>query len=584
LDVAAMTLFAVPFLAPSLRAHSSSLPMRTTSSWLLIASLLLIGCSGREGPISSSATGGTVVVAAPLDASTIFPPHVFDQVGAAVRDQLYDRLADLGDDLNTIGDRGFTPHLADRWDWSRDSMSIAFHLNPRARWHDGQPVRASDVRYSFRIFTDPKVGAAVSSEIASIDSVSTPDSLTAVVWYRERRPESFYNFVYQVYIIPEHVFKDVPPEQLRTSDLARKGIGSGRFRLARWNAGQSIELVADTANYRGRPKLDRVVWAVTPDAGAALAMLIGVQADFLEFVPPDQLRLIDSTKGVRPAPFASLQYAFLGFNLVDPKNPSRPHPILGDVRVRRALSMALDRHAMAQNVFGPVAMISHGPFPAIISFADTTLPLLPHDVNAARALLDSAGWREPSPGAVRVKDGRPLKFSILVPVSSRPRSAYSVLIQEQLRQVGAQADLEQIAGNVMGDRENKRSFDAALHAQSTDPSPSGYKQQWGSAAVPPNGQNWFSYRNATYDALLDSAVTTADAAKMRGYMRRAFQLQIGDAPAVWLYDVPTVAAVQKRIQMAPMRPDGWSLHLAEWSIPPNERIARDRVGLVSASK
>ena len=524
-----------------------------------------------------------MVVAVASDAATIFPPHVFEQVGAAIRDNLYDRLADMGDDMNTVGDKGFTPHLADSWDWSRDSLSVAFHLNPKARWHDGQPVRASDVRYSFRVFTDPKVGASVSSEIANIDSVSVRDSLTAVVWYKQRRPEAFYDFVYQIYIIPEHVFEGVSSEQLRTSELARKGIGSGRFRLRRWDAGQRIELVADTANYRGRAKLDRVVWSIVPDAGAALAQLFGGQADFLEFVPPDQVHLLDSSQAIRSAPYPSLQYAFMGFNQVDPKNPARPHPIFGDVRVRRALSMALDRRAMLQNVFAGVGRMSFGPFPRTLPFADTTLAVPPYDVNAAKVLLDSAGWREPSAGAVRAKNGVPLRFSLLVPVSSRPRVAYSVLIQEQLRRVGAQLDLDQVQANVSGERESKRNFDAVLHAQFTDPSPSGYKQQWGSAGVPPNGQNWLSYRNPVFDALLDSALTAGDAGKMRGYMRRAFQIQIADAPAVWLYDVPTIAGIQRRIHAAPMRPDGWSIHLADFTIPPNERIARDRIGIANAN-
>jgi peptide/nickel transport system substrate-binding protein len=555
-----------------------------TKLLLLLTSIALVGCGGREGPASTSATGGTLVVATAADAATIFPPHVYDQVGAAIRDNLYDRLADIGDDLNTVGDKGFTPHLADSWDWSRDSLSIAFHLNPRARWHDGQPVRANDVRYSWRLFTDPKVGASPSAEIANIDSVTLRDSLTPVVWYKQRRPEAFYDFVYQVYIVPEHVFRGVPPEQLRTSDLTRKGIGSGRFRLARWDAGQRIELVADTGNYHGRAKLDRVIWSIVPDAGASLAQLLGGQADFLEFVPPDQVHLFDSSKTVRAAPFPSLQYAFLGFNLVDPKNPSRPHQILGDVRVRRALSMALDRKGMLQNVFAGIGRASYGPFPRSISFADTSLALPQYDLNAAKALLDSAGWRESSPGAVRARNGQPLRMSLMFPVSSRPRIAYSVLIQEQLRRAGVQVDLEQLQANVMGEEQGKHKFDLALLAQFTDPSPSGYKQQWGSAGVPPAGQNWVSYRNPQYDMLLDSALTTMDAAKQAGYMHRAFQIQVADAPAVWLYDVPTVAGIQRRIHNAPMRPDGWSIHLADWTIPPNERIDRDRVGLGTVAR
>src|SRR5206468_2595175 len=241
-----------------------------------------------------------------------------------------------------------------------------------------------DVRFSYKLFTDPKVASSVSPEMSNIDSVSVRDSLTAVVWYKQRRPEQFYDFVYQVYVMPEHVFKDVPPDKLRESDLTRKGIGRGRFRLARWDAGQRIELVADTANYHGRAKLDRVIWSIVPDAGAALAQLLGGQADFLEFVPPDQIRLVDSSKTVHPAPYPGFQYAFLGFNLVDPKKPTAPHPIFSDIRIRRALTMALDRQSMLQNVYGSIGRKSHGPFPMTLSFADSTLTLLPYDVNAAK--------------------------------------------------------------------------------------------------------------------------------------------------------------------------------------------------------
>ena len=420
--------------------------------------------------------------------------------------------------------------------------------------------------------------------LSNIDSVSVRDSATAVVWFKRRRPEQFYDFAYQVYIVPEHVFKAVPNDQLRTSELTRGGIGTGRFRLSRWNAGQRIELVADTGNYRGRAKLDRVVWSIVPDAGAALAQLMSGQADILELIPADQIPRVDSSKTVRVAPYPALQYAFMGMNSVDPKRPAQPHPIFGDRQVRRAISMALDRRAMLQNVFGPLGRPSYGPFPRTIAFADTTLRLLPYDVTGAKALLDSAGWKEPTPGGVRQKNGRPLRFALMLPASSRPRMAYSVLIQEQLRRVGVQVDLEQLQSNAMGERQFRRNFDALLLAQFTDPSPSGYQQVWGSQGAGEGGQNLVAYRNPGYDALLDSALGSSDPAKMRGYMRRAFQMQIDDAPAVWLYDVTTVAGIHRRLQPAPMRPDGWWGHLADWTIPPNARLDRDRVGIATAAR
>lgn len=161
---------------------------------------------------------------------------------------------------------------------------------------------------------------------------------------------------------------------------------------------------------------------------------------------------------------------------------------------------------------------------------------------------------------------------------------YAVLIQEQLRKIGADVQLEQLQPNVMIQRQDARSFDVILMNQTTDPSPSGYKQQWGSEGANPGGQNWVSFRNPRYDALLDSALAAGDAGRMRAYMRRAFELQIDEAPAVWLYDSPTVAGVHRRFQIAPMRPDGWWVHLPDWTVPPNARIDRDRVGLTSATR
>src|SRR5882672_4733455 len=104
--------------------------------------------------------GGTMVVATVSEPGTLMPPLVASQIDRLVTDLLYDRLADIGDDLNTIGDKGFKPQLAERWEWGKDSLSIAFHLSPRARWHDGVPVRASDVRYSVGLTKDPAVGSS----------------------------------------------------------------------------------------------------------------------------------------------------------------------------------------------------------------------------------------------------------------------------------------------------------------------------------------------------------------------------------------------------------------------------------------
>ena len=90
--------------------------------------------------MDATPTGGILVVSAGADAETLFPPLVAGTQGRVVTELLYDKLADVGPALNTFGDVGFVPKLARSWEWSRDSLTITFHLDPRARWHDGQPA------------------------------------------------------------------------------------------------------------------------------------------------------------------------------------------------------------------------------------------------------------------------------------------------------------------------------------------------------------------------------------------------------------------------------------------------------------
>src|SRR5215208_1004233 len=206
---------------------------------------LALGCSANDRSSSSaadSARGGTVVIAVGGDPDGLFPPVLSTTTGRAVTEQVYDHLADLGSDLNTVGDAGFSPRLAKSWRWSADSLSIAFHLDPQARWHDGAPVRASDVAFTYRIYSDTANGSPFSTALEGIDSVTATDSLTATIWYKTRSPMQFYDAVNTMLILPEHIVGNKSGTALRESSVARNPVGTGRFRFAKWNAAQSIEL------------------------------------------------------------------------------------------------------------------------------------------------------------------------------------------------------------------------------------------------------------------------------------------------------------------------------------------------------
>ena len=550
-----------------------------TAFLLVAAGVALAACSTTDSRPGPGATGGTVIMAPTSDASSIFPPSVFDLTGRMVQDQLFDRLAEIGPELVTIGDKDFTPRLAKSWTWASDSLSIAFSLDPRARWHDDKPVTAGDVRFSFKVYTDPKFASPVAPLLANLDSVTVRDSLTAVVWFKKHTPEQFYDVAYQLVPIPEHVYGGIPLEQLRTSPITQSPVGNSRFRFVRWDKGTRIELVADTSNYRGRAKLDRIVFTPSNPVTAATQLLTG-QADFVESYPFDRASELDTSTVARAVVLPNFAYVFMAMNQFDPKSKNAPHPIFSDVRVRRALSMAVDRRAMLTNVFGDKGKLSYGPFAMSAPFADSTLRLPPYDTAAAKALLDSAGWRAGANG-MRAKNGRPLRFALVVSPSPF-RRRYAVLMQEQFKTLGVQMDLDQVDDNAARAHMDNHDFDALMGAFSNDPSPSGVRQTWGTDGIAEGGQNFLRYSNKRFDTLLDSATSSFDPAKMKSYASRAFQTVIDDAPAIFLYDITLVYGVNRRITMAPTRTDEYWANLADWSIPAGKRIDRDRIGLTPA--
>ena len=546
-------------------------------SVLAVCSFVVVACAER-GNDAAGSTGGTIVIATPGGIGTpIYPPYAQDPMGRLGADALFDRLAELGPDLSTVGDKGFIPRLARSWSWASDSLSIAFSIDPRARWHDGKPVTASDVRASFDLYKNPKANAVQLALLADIDSVTARDSLTAVVWYKRRSPEQFYAFTYNVFPMPAHVISTVAPEALMTSPIVATPIGNGPFRIWKVEPGVRSELIADTTHYRGRPKLDRVIITAVADPGVAITQLLTGQADFIEGVPPPAMGDVDSSKSAKLVPYPGLQNVYLGFNF---RSPRGAHPLFSDKRVRQAIALGLDRQAMLQNVFGGRGTLGTGPAPKALG--DTTVSIPSLDRAHAAALLDSAGWTRGADG-IRVKNGRPLTFKLAVPSSSAVRMRYAVLIQEQLRELGIRVELDQSDFNAFMDRTIRGNYDAALHGRASDPGLNDMRQSWATAGFPPAGQNWIRYSSPAIDAIADSLTQTSDPTRVQQLRHRAYQTLTDDAAGVWLYDVLTVAGAHKRLHLEGMRADAWWSGLADWWIPAAERNERDRIGLRPAA-
>jgi peptide/nickel transport system substrate-binding protein len=373
--------------------------MRRTPSSRRIATLIgcvigIAACDGGATSESTGAAGGTLIAAVQNEPRLLLPPLIEQLDERIVSDQIFEPLAWLGDD--GLLDTGYRPAVAQRWDWEGDSTVIVFHLDPKARWHDGAPLRASDVKFTYDLYTDSIVGSKERSALARVDSVSVRDSVTVAFHFKQRYLEQFFDAATRMLVVPEHLLSKEPRATLKTASFARQPVGSGRFRFTKWVANASIELTADTANYRGRPSLDRVIFAVTRDPNALQTRLTTGEIDVADVTTLPVYQKVSAHPQFTSKTLPAFDYTYLLFNLRDRKAGARPHPLFSDVSLRRAIAMGLDREQLVRSQFESMASVAVGPMTRAQALADTTVSQVRYDSAGATRLLDSLGWKLPA--------------------------------------------------------------------------------------------------------------------------------------------------------------------------------------------
>src|SRR6266567_1259525 len=296
---------------------------RLATAALTLAALAVLAAWQTRGSCSGDYCGALVIVA-PGEPDFLLPPVASAAISRDVTDQLFRKLADIGMSGNTIGDEDFQPDLAQRWEW-QGPLTLVFHLDPRARWQDGQPVTAADVEFTFNAYTDSAVGSPFRPKLLRIASVTQRDSLTTVFRFKERYPEMFYDAVYHMRILPAHLLRPVPRDQWKTAPFGRQPVGDGPYRFVRWQAAQSIELVADSTFFLGRPGIRRLIWRFTPNLQVAVQQVIADQADVREqLVTPDNVARARAAQQLAVYTYRGNTYTYLTFNQRSPDDTTKP--------------------------------------------------------------------------------------------------------------------------------------------------------------------------------------------------------------------------------------------------------------------
>ncbi len=519
---------------------------------------------------------GTIIIAQGADAESLFPPTMQAVSSTAIGDMIYLRLADLSDDLNTVGDGGLVPQLASSWT-RLDESHLRFTLDNRAIWQDGQPVTAADVAFTYSVYTDTIVAAPLAANLDKISNVVAIDERTVEFEFTTVYPEQLFDAAYHMRILPAHLMDSIETTELLGHELTRNPVGTGPYRLHQWLPGQFIELHADTSFFLGRPGLRRIIWQVTPDYESALALVVSEQADLIDNMrTPRHIEQANSAAQLRAVEFASGGYAYLQFGLRDAEDPSRPHALFQDRTLRRALSMAVDRETTMRAVYGDFSTIAVAPVSPLLSIWGPDLPRIDYNRDRAVELLEGLGWRDSDGDGVRDRNGMPLSFQLAYPASDPNRTSAAVIIQDQLRQVGVDAQLAGLELNSLLATIPTGKFDVYFGFYGQDPTPSSIRGNWGTVGI--GGGNFGSYSNPRVDDLMDRAIATFDPEESRSLWYQALEEMVADAPAIFLYSPKSVLAVHRRFENVTVRPDQWAATMWTWQVPETRMIDRDKAG------
>jgi peptide/nickel transport system substrate-binding protein len=328
--------------------------------------------------------------------------------------------------------------------------------------------------------------------------------------------------------------------------------------------GEFVELAANDRFFLGAPVVRRLIFRTATDADARLNMLLAGEADATENIPAPRSNIerVAANKNLRIIPVPSTTLGFLLFNQRDPQDLTRPHPILSDRDVRRAIGLALDRRLMVQAVLGSAGEVPYGPASTILWIRHGTPAPAPVNLRQAGRLLDARGWTDHDGDGVRDRAGQPLALTLILATASATRVQMGQMAQEQLRALGVRLDIDRMDRPVYKERRDAGQFDLDFSATSQDPSPSGLAQGWSCQGR----TNVAHFCDPAVDSLIDTAVRTSDAAgaAWHAVLRRIEE----DAPAVFIYVQSNMYAVHRRFTNVRIRPESAWLGLREWTIGP----------------
>lgn len=504
---------------------------------------------------SAPVRGGTVVVGLPADFDA-FNEFVVESafVNSFVSYGIFQTLVRYDENHR------FIPALADSFGVSGDDMSVTFRLRDDIHWHDGVPVTSDDVVWSFDVSIDEETAYPNRSDLQNIEAAERIDERRVRFRFARVHADPLADFA-EWAPMPKHLLENVPPSDMRNAEFNRNPVGNGPFRFVSWRANEQVVFEAYEDFYAGRPYIDRIVFRIIPERTTLVTELLTGGVDLVPGIPPAEMARIEASPNADPLTYPSVSNVFIMYNIRDPR--------FEDPRLRRALTLAIDRQAIVDALLFGYGEVANGPVTPAQWAHDPDLAPLPFDSDAAIALLAEAGWRDTDGDGWLDKDGRPLRFEMITNQDNALRSSILVVVQDNLGKIGVDVQPRNREFNVLVDDLVSGSFETIVlgfnWSLRFDPS---------SLLLTDAPFNGGGYANPRADSLALLAIATPERDDAEPFWNEYQRIVQNDHPISWLFVENERWGVSRRMRdVWTHTPDSYGVFQSArfWWIPENEQ-------------
>jgi peptide/nickel transport system substrate-binding protein len=446
--------------------------------------------SSDDAPAAGGPTrGGIIRLMGHQEVSGMGPTNLGASVEQTVVYAIHNSLV-LGDEMLVT-----KPVLAESYEVAEDGLTYTFHLVQGVKFHNGADFTAADVVYAFDFYRNPENGTTNVNNFLGIESVEAVDDYTVVVHMNQVNAASLVTWAETP--IPQSTYH----AEVGEDTYVTAPIGTGAFKLVNWVPAEVVELEAFEDHFRGRPNIDGIRQEVVPDASVrAIALETGdADACLWPLLVEDSKRLAEDTEN-----FTVLVSSTGGIKHFPLNNKA---PALAEKEVRQAMLMALDRQRIVDELWNGAAKVAHTHYSPKYSFYSKSdhpdTKRYDYDVDAAAALLDSAGWVVGADG-VREKNGVRLSFTCTTVTGDTARRPIAELAQQMLAEVGIEMLLEEAPVSAILEALPKGEMESSLFNWTygaVDPDPGDTLRTGGST-------NFNNYSNPRVDELIELGLQT----------------------------------------------------------------------------